>query len=123
MFSLYSTLVLVLAISTAFAAPVDDNDASPLFGITFAGKGSNGKGNNTMGEAKAADNTDLGFIDGFYYIFDKNYPDDSTWTNGPGGLFSADWKGRKPLFGGKGWQPGLPDRYLLSFDVSRSFFN
>lgn len=112
MFSPYSTLILALAISTAFAAPVDDSDLSPR---------KNGTSGSDAGASRKPYH-DEGIVDGFYHFFDNDATVDATFYNGPGGLFNVTWNGNGDVLAGKGWETGDPNRvvkYTGTVDIHR----
>lgn len=116
MFSLYTTLVFALAISTAFSAPVDDHPSSPkksssLDALLVLGQSdSAGKLAQTNKNAESAARQQAGDTDdGFAYVYFDN-GNDGNFTTAPGGVFNVDWKGKELLLAGMGYDNGTNNR-------------
>ena len=89
---------------------------STLLSIALAGTGALAAPAADAGEVTSLDkrqNTPngQGTHDGFFYSWWSDGASPATYTNLPGGSYSVQWQSGGNLVGGKGWNPGLTERY------------
>ena len=79
-------------------------------------------GDVTLLSARAGTPSTSGVHDGFYYWWTTDGQGSANYTNLPGGQYSVQWKGDGLHYGGKGWNPGVYDRYAVP-DHHRPLFD
>lgn len=93
----FKTLTLsVLAASGALAAPADISSVEP-----------------SSLDKRQSTPSSQGTHDGFFYSWWSDGASPATYTNLAGGAYSISWESGGNLVGGKGWNPGVRERYVL----------
>lgn len=96
MVALSTLLSVVLAGAGALAAPAADADQSVAL------------------EKRQSTPNSQGTHDGFFYSWWSDGASPATYTNLAGGKYRIEWQSGGNLVGGKGWNPGLTERYEVS---------